>query len=82
MDIKAKRFAINEMKRIFLMHIDVLHNKSPKDAMFREQIFGVPFWAEGQRYGLCPLMNDTGVLLDYRIRRGLVGQAQMKTRDR
>ena len=61
---------INTMIKIFKVYIQVLQTLSPKDAEFRKQIIGVPFWAEGQVYELAPMGLYSGVLVHYKIRRG------------
>jgi len=71
---------VQEMKTIFFQHVDVLQNKAPKDAQFRGQIVGQPFWAQGQEYRFAPLTDYAGVLIHYLIRRGGVGQVPSNSR--
>ena len=61
------------MKAVFDEHVRVLQNKCPKDAAFRQNIIGAPFWAEGQEYRFTPTGNYSGVLLNYKIKRGGIG---------
>ena len=58
------------MQVIWNKHVQVLQEKTPKDAVFRTNIIGVPFWAEGQKYRFTPIGFYDGVLLRYRIRKG------------
>jgi hypothetical protein len=61
------------MKAIFDEHVQVLQNKCPKDAAFRQKIIGKPFWAEGQEYRFIPTPTYSGALLFYKIKRGGIG---------
>lgn len=70
LDIKTRYLVIREMRVIFDEHVQVLQNKYPKDAGFRQKIIGVPFWAEGQEYRFTPIGVYSGVLLHYKIKRG------------
>ena len=80
MNAKMRYRVVHEMKSIFFQHVDVLQNKGPKDAQFRMQIIGQPFWAQGQEYRFAPLTGYTGILLHFLIRRGGVGQVPTKAR--
>lgn len=64
------------MRVVFDEHVRVLQNKCPKDATFRQKIIGAPFWAEGQEYRFTPVGNYSGVLLNYKIKRGGIGAGQ------
>jgi len=79
MNTKVRYRVIQEMRSIFLQHVDVLQNKAPKDAQFRRQMIGQPFWAQGQEYTFAPLTAYGGILLHYSIRRGGVGQVPSST---
>ena len=61
---------------VFDEHVRVLQNKCPKDANFRQKTIGAPFWAEGQEYRFTPIGNYSGVLLNYKIKRGGIGIGQ------
>jgi hypothetical protein len=58
------------MRVIFDNQVQVLQTKMPNDAIFRRNIIGVPFWAEGQKYKITPTGMYSGVLLSYKIMRG------------
>ena len=62
-----------EMPVIFDKQVQTLQNKSPKDATLREKILGLPFWAVGQEYVFTSFGVYDGVNLEYRIRRGGMG---------
>lgn len=77
--MKTKYLVIRKMRVVFDEHVRVLQNKCPKDATFRQKIIGAPFWAEGQEYIFTPAGNYSGVLLNYKIKRGGVGTGQKTT---
>jgi hypothetical protein len=58
------------MRVIFDQHVRVLQKKTPQDAALRQEMFGQPFWAEGQVYRFKPTGVHAGVLLHYRMKRG------------
>ena len=72
-DMKTKYLVLREMRVVFDEHVRLLHNKCPKDAVFRQKIIGVPFWAEAQEYVFAPSTTFSGVLLNYKIKRGGFG---------
>jgi hypothetical protein len=72
--MQSKYLIIREMKDIFSEHVLVLQNKSPIDALFRQKIIGVPFWAQGQEYRVTHTGMYSGVLLLYIVKRGGVAK--------
>ena len=80
MSAKVRYRVVQEMRSVFLQHVDVLQSKAPKDGHFRLQIIGQPFWAQGQEYTFTPLTRYVGILLHYSIRRGGLAQVPTETR--
>ena len=62
------------MRAIFKVHVQILNNMCPIDAMFRRKIMGEAFWAQAQEYRFTPIGAYSGVLLDYKIKRGGMGR--------